>query len=180
LGDSQPRRLEELLAREAARVFTLVALALIQVSLLTTPLGFALPLLLVLVVSRVLIGVESIFPDQELAYALRWALYGGLALDLLAATTLGTHALALLLAALVVTLLTRRLRIGGPIIPLLAMLIATPIYELTLAVLTQPTRIEWLSYSRYILLPVLLMALILTLPIYVGLRWLLRDTLERG
>lgn len=179
MGDSQPRRLEELLAREAVQVLALVALALLQVTVLTTPLGFALPLLLVLVVCQVLVGVGSPTPDRTIGHALRWALYGGLALDVLSATPLGAHALALLLAALVVMLATRRLRVGGPIIPLLAVLVASLIYELTLALITQPTPIAWASYSRVVLLPALLMALIPTLPVYLGLRWLLLEQLER-
>jgi cell shape-determining protein MreD len=180
VGDSQSRRLEELLARELARALALIALALIQVAWLSLPLGFPLPLLLVLVVNRVIIGVASAFPDRELGYALRWAIYGGLTLDLLAATPLGAHVLALLLAALVVMLFTRRLRVGGPLIPLLAVLVATPIYELTLALLTQPLPLEWVRYGQFIILPVLLMALILTLPTYLSLRWLLSEPQERG
>lgn len=160
-------------------MLVMVALALLQVTLLTTPLGFALPLLLVLVVCQVLVGVGSPTPDRTIGRALRWALYGGLALDVLSATPLGAHALALLLAALVVIVTTGRLRLGGPIIPLLAVLVASPIYELTLALLTQPTPIEWASYVRVVLLPALLMALIPTLPVYLGLRWRLREQLER-
>ena len=123
----------------------MVALALIQVTLLTTPLGFAAPLVLILVVCRALLGVGAAFPDVGLSRALRWALYGGLALDLLAASALGAHALALLLAVLAVALLTRRLRVERPLVPLAAIIVAALIYEATLALLTQPGTIEWRS-----------------------------------
>lgn len=179
MGDSQSRRLEERLAREVARIVALVALALIQTTLLLTPLGFALPLLVVLVVSRVLVGLATPFPDSELSYALRWAIYGGLTLDILSASPLGAHALALLLAALAVIITTRRLRLEGPLIPLLAVLLATLIYETSLALLTQPAPLEWASYSRFVILPTLLLALILTLPIYVTMRWMLGMRMDR-
>ncbi|RRR70079.1 MAG: rod shape-determining protein MreD [Candidatus Viridilinea halotolerans] len=171
MGDSQPRRLEEWLARELGRVLALVALALVQATLLHIPLGFSLPLLLVLVVSRVLVGLATPFPDREVGYALRWAIYGGLTLDLLATTPLGVHALALLLAILVVITTTRRLRIQGILIPILAILLAALAYEGSVALLSHPAPLEWASYSRFVILPALLMALILMLPVYVTMRW---------
>jgi rod shape-determining protein MreD len=177
VGDTQPRRLEELLAREAGRIAALVALALVQVTLLTTPLGFPAPLLLVLVVCRTLLGVGAAFPDLGLSRALRWALYGGLALDVLSATPLGVHALALLLAVLAVALPTRRLRVERLIIPLLATVVATPVYEAVLARLTLPGPIDWRTYAQVVMLPTLLVALIMTLPTFFLLRWVLREQL---
>lgn len=177
MGDTQPRRLEELLAREAGRIAALVALALAQVTLLSTPLGFPAPLVLVLVVCRTLLGVGAAFPDIGLSRALRWALYGGLALDVLSATPLGVHALALLLAALAVALPTRRLRVERLLVPLLAILVAAPVYEAVLALLTLPGPIDWRSYAQVVLLPTLLAALIMTLPTFFLLRWALREQL---
>ncbi len=173
MGDPQPRRLEEALAHELGRILALVALALIQVTLLTTPLGFAVPLVPVLVICRTLLGVGAAFPDLGLGRALRWALYGGLALDVLAATPLGAHALALLLAALLVAALSRRLRVERPAVPLLAVLLGTLIYELVLALLTQRAPIPWSSYATVVLLPSVLVALVPTLPLFFLLRRLL-------
>ncbi|MEI8167740.1 MAG: rod shape-determining protein MreD [Chloroflexales bacterium] len=177
MGDSQPRRLEEILAFEAARIFALVALALVQVTLCATPLGFTVPLVLVVVICRTLLGIGSTFPDRGLSHALRWALYGGLALDVASGTVLGAHALAVLLAATVVAAAARRLRIERPIIPLLALLVASLIYETTLALLTQPNPIEWRSYALVVILPALFAALIPALPVFFLLRWLLRNQL---
>ncbi len=177
MGDSQPRRLEEALAQEAGRILALAALAIVQVTLLATPLGFSAPLVLVAVICRTLIGMGSAFPDLGLSRALRWALYGGLTLDLLTGTPLGTHALALLLAALAVALATRRLRVERPAVPLMAVLLAALIYEATLALLTQPGPIEWLSYAQVVILPAVLVALIPALPIFFLLRWILRSQL---
>jgi rod shape-determining protein MreD len=177
VGDSQPRRLEELLARELGRILALALLALVQVTLLSTPLGFAAPLLLVLVICRTLLGVGGAYPDVGLGRAVRWALYGGIALDILAATPLGAHALALLLAFLVVATLSRRLRVERLLVPLAAAVVATPVYEAVLALLTAPGPIEWRSYGLVVILPAVLAALILTLPTFFALRWLLREQL---
>lgn len=177
MGDSQPRRLEERLAREAGLILLMIGLAVVQVTLLTTPLGFAAPLVLVLAISRTLIGVGSAFPDSGVSAGMRWALYGGLALDLLAAAPLGSHALGALLACLAVAAITRRLRIERPLIPLLAVLLGALIAETTQALLTQPGPIEWPIYARFVLLPAVLAALVPTLPIFFGLRWILRGEL---
>jgi rod shape-determining protein MreD len=177
VGDTQPRRLEELLAREAARILALAALALVQVTLLTTPLGFAAPLLLVLVVGRTLLGIGAAFPDIGLSRALRWALYGGLALDLLAATPLGAHALALLLPVVVVAAAARRLRVERLLIPLAAIIVAAPLYELTLALLTQPATPSWPTFAQVVILPATLAALVMMLPCFFVLRWVLREQL---
>jgi rod shape-determining protein MreD len=155
----------------------MVALALVQVTLLATPLGFSAPLVLVLVVCRTLLGVGAAFPDIGLSRALRWALYGGLALDLLAATALGAHALALLLAVLAVALLSRRITVERPIVPLVAIIVAALIYEATLALLTQPGPIEWRSYAQVVILPAVLAALVPTLPAFFLLRRVLRGQL---
>ena len=177
MGDSQPRRLEERLAREAGLILLMIGLAVVQVTLLTTPLGFSAPLVLVLAISRTLIGVGSAFPDSGVSAGMRWALYGGLALDLLAAAPLGSHALGALLACLAVAAITRRLRIERPLIPLLAVLLGALIAETTQALLTQPGPIEWPVYARFVLLPAVLAALVPTLPIFFGLRWILRGEL---
>lgn len=158
-------------------MLALVALALAQATLLAMPLGFPAPLLLVLIVSRTLLGIGAAFPDIGLSRALRWALYGGLTLDLLAATPLGAHALALLLAALVVAAAARRLRVERLLIPLATIMVAAPIYEATLALLTQPGPIEWRSYSQVVILPATLTALVMMLPTFFVLRWMLRGQL---
>lgn len=177
MGDTQRRRLEEILAREVGLILMMAGLALVQVTLLITPLGFSAPLVAVLVICRTLIGVGSAFPDNGVSSGMRWALYGGLALDILAATPMGSHALALLLAALTIAAATRRLRVDRPLVPLLAILVAMPIYEVILALLTQSAPVTWPTYARVVLLPSLLVALIPTLPIFFGLRWLLREQL---
>lgn len=177
MGDSQPRRLEELLAREVGLILIIGALAMIQVTLLITPLGFSAPLMLVLVICRTLIGVGSAFPDSGVIRGFRWALYGGLALDILAATPLGSHVLALLAAAFVIAAATRRLRVDRPLLLLLAIMVASLIHDAVLALLIQPQPIDWASTARVAAVPGMLLALIMTLPAFFVLRWLLRGQL---
>lgn len=177
MGDSQPRRLEEILAREIGLILMIGALTLIQVTLLITPLGFSAPLMPVLAICRTLIGVGSAFPDSGVNRGLRWSLYGGLALDTLAATPLGCHALAMLIAAFAVAGLTRRLRIEGPLLPLMAVMIASLIYEAILALLIQSGPLSWPDTAQVALIPGMLTALIIALPIFFVLRWILREQL---
>lgn len=174
MADTQSRRLEERLAYEALLIVALTGLALVQVTLVPAPLGFPPALLLVLVICRVLVGSRSWQPDASVAGALRWGFYGGLALDLCTATPIGTHALAIVLAATLVAAITRRMRVEGPFLPLLAVMIGALVYELVLAAIYIWTvaPIDWPHYASWVILPSVLMALIPTLPMFLLLRWL--------
>lgn len=177
MGNTQPRRLEEYLAQESLLILGMLLLALVQVTLLPTPLGFPPALLLVVVVCRTLVRDEGSYFSSGLAGAVRWAFYGGIALDIFAATPLGSHALALLLAAILVAAGTYQLRVEGPLLPLLSVLAGTIVYELVLAVVCCGTMIvtDWRSYAVVVIMPSVLLALIPTLPIFLLLRWLSRD-----
>jgi rod shape-determining protein MreD len=174
---SEPRRVEERLLSEVLLALAMAALALVQVTLLPTPLGFPPALMLVVVVCRVLIAVRQPRPDREMGRTLRSAFYGGLVLDLFSSTPLGTHILALLAAATLVFALVRRLHIEGPLFPLLAILPGGLAYELVLALVYQATvaPFVWSAYALVIILPSVLVSLILTLPTFFVLRWLLAD-----
>lgn len=89
MGDSQPRRIEERLARELGLALVLLALALVQVTLLTGLAGFSVPILLVLAIARALVGAGTAEPVRGLMRGLWWAFYGGLALDVLGTMPLG-------------------------------------------------------------------------------------------
>lgn len=157
------------------RLLIIAVLALLQVTLLRTSLGFTVPLVLVVVIGRTLLGVAAAFPDREVIRSLRWALYGGLSLDLFANTALGTHALALLVPTVLVVLLTFRLRIAGPLIMLIATALSTLIYETILALLNQMPFAAWDQYLLVVIVPSIMLALIPALPIFFVLRWLLRE-----
>lgn len=173
MGDYQPKRVEEWLLQEALLVLAMAALALVQVALLPAPLGFPPALLLVLVVCRVLIGVRSPTAEGGIGGAMRWAFYGGLALDLLAATPLGAHALALLLALLLVTLLGGQMRVEGSLLPLLAVPLGALVYEATLGLVYSQTiaPLDWSSYALVVMAPSVVIALVPTPPIFFLMRW---------
>lgn len=175
MGSSQPRKVEEHVAHEFLIVVAMTTMALLQVTLLPEPLGFPPMLLLVLVVCRVLVGIGTVEPSSGIVVALRWAFYGGIALDLFAATLLGSHALALLLAAIVVFVLARSLQVEGPLLPLLAVLLGGTVYEFVLAVVYHYTVVplHWPTYAMIIVVPSVLLALILALPVFFFLRWML-------
>jgi rod shape-determining protein MreD len=174
VGDSQPRRLEERIARELGLIVLMVALALLQVTLFQLPLGFPVPIVLIAIICRTVIGTSSAFPDSGVSVALRWALYAGLTLDLLTTTPIGSHPFALLITATLVALTTRRLSAERIFIPLLATLCGALIYEAILALLILPQPIDWSAYARVVLLPTMLIAIIPALPIFFMMRWALR------
>lgn len=151
----------------------LLVLVLVQTTLLPRPFGFPPALLTIGVVCRALIGLSSGAPDQGVGAAVRWAFYGGLMLDIFAATLLGTHALALLLAVLVVVVLLSRLRMNSNLLPLLGVLVGVLVYELTLAVAyaATVTALDWSRHLLVIVMPSVLVALVPTLPIFLLLRW---------
>lgn len=171
--DERPRRVEERIVAELLLIVALLGVAVVQVTLLPTPAGFPPDLMLVLVVCRILASGRSLQPDGIVSRALRWAFYGGLALDLLTATPFGAHAIALLAVALLVVALTRWLRIDGLLLPLGTVLVAAVVYEAILVLAgrwaIQP--IDWRSYTLVVIAPSTLMALVLTLPIFTLMRW---------
>jgi len=173
MGDSRSGKLEERIANELLLLLGLLLLALIQTALLPRPLGFPPALLLIVVVCRALIALASSAPDHGVGVAVRWAFYGGIMLDICAATLLGTHALALLLALLAVVLVLMRLRLNRNLVPLLGVLVGMLVYELTLALAYSMTvsSLDWSRHLLVIVLPSVLVALVPTLPIFALLRW---------
>jgi hypothetical protein len=163
MGDSQPRRIEEFVAREIALALMLLALVLVQSALLLpTTLS---PLLVLMLCRSLLVGPAS---------ASRWALYGGLSLDLMASSFLGTHTIALLSALLLPWWLLSRLSRSNWLLPILGVGIGATIYYAVLGLLT-----SWLVapvpaqiYGLIVVLPGVLLALIPSLPVYLCMRWL--------
>ncbi len=183
MGSSQPRKVEEHVAHEFFIVVAMATIALVQVTLLPEPLGFPPMLLLVLVVCRVLVGIGSTEPSSGIVVALRWAFYGGITLDLFAATLIGSHALAMLLAAIVVFVFARSWQVEGPLLPLISVLLGGTIYEFVLAIVYHYTVVplHWPTYVIIIVVPSVLLALILALPVFFFLRWMLwqrRQTMD--
>jgi rod shape-determining protein MreD len=164
VGDSQPRRIEERIARELGLALALLAIALVQTTVLSGPVGFSIPLLLVLAIVRALVGARTAEPVRGLIRGLWWAFYGGLALDVLGTLPLGSHAVAQLIATVVVSLFARRFALERPLVPLVAVAVGTVIYEVILFAITFPAMPDWQAYFLVVVVPSLLLALIPTLP----------------
>jgi hypothetical protein len=165
MGYSQPRRIEEFVAREIGLAFLLLALVLVQSALLPRPNGMTLnPLLLLTICQALLAGPAN---------AARWAFYGGVSLDVFANITLGTHALALLAATLLPALMLARLSRRNWLLPLLGVGLGAAIYYtvfgLLLAFLVAPVAPQ--DYARIVVLPGVLLALIPSLPLFLIMRW---------
>ncbi|HWQ12928.1 MAG TPA: hypothetical protein VNL77_09010 [Roseiflexaceae bacterium] len=164
MGYSQRRRVEEHLARELLLALALLGVALVQTALLPRPLSVAPNLLLLLTVCHALIAGP--------APAARWAFYGGVGLDLCAATALGTHALALLAAALA-TMLLGRLSRGNWLLPLLGAVAGALAYHAALA-LVASLLVAPVAPRAYLLaaaVPDTLATLVPALPVYMLMRW---------
>jgi rod shape-determining protein MreD len=164
MDHSQPRRIEERLLRHLLEWLALLGLALVQVTLLPHAFGFPLnPLLLVVVLLTLLNG---------LAVGARLAFIAGLGLDVVGATPLGSHALAMLLAATVVASLVVGFRPENPLLPVAAMLVGAICYELALALITRvvTAAAELRVYFTVVVLPSALLATIPALPLFVLLR----------
>ena len=172
MGHSQPRRIEERIAREVGVALALLGVVLIQTALLPRPLGTPPNLLLMLVICRSMIVGPS--------PAARWAFYGGLSLDLCANSTIGSHGLALLLADLVAGLPLARLSRENWLLPLTGTLFGACAYYIILGVTARVTLdLEVLrTYALVIALPDILVVLIPALPLFLFMRWIERR--QRG
>lgn len=173
MGSTQPRRIEERIARELGQALLLLAVALVQVALIPTPLGFSPALVLVLVLCRTLVSG----PGE----GVRWAFYGGLALDVCTTAPIGSHAIAILLAVFVVHLCLRRIRIEHWLMPIAAAFIGALIYESLLALIYTHAvaPLTWTVYASVVLIPSALLAMLPALPLYMVLhRIALWNTLQ--
>jgi rod shape-determining protein MreD len=166
MGAAQPRRIEERIARELVLAALLLAVALAQTTLLPRPLAAAPNVMLLLVICQALLAGP--------ANAARWAFYGGLGLDLCADSPLGTHALALLVAVLVPSLILIRISRGNWLLPLLGAVLGSLAYYAVLALLTSlmVAPIDPRAYLLVVLVPATLMVLVPALPLFLSMRWI--------
>jgi rod shape-determining protein MreD len=166
MGAAQPRRIEERVAGELWLALALLGVALAQTTLLPRPLGSVPNVLLLLVICQALIAGP--------ASAARWALYGGLGLDLCADSVLGTHALALLAAVVLPSLVLSRFSRGNWLLPLFGAALGSLAYFVILAGLTAllvgPVSPQ--VFLVVVAVPATLMILIPALPLFLSMRWL--------
>jgi rod shape-determining protein MreD len=152
---------------------TLVLLAgvlLIQTALLSRVrlLGAAPNLLLVTTVSWSLLkGVTE---------GLIWAFLGGLGLDLITGMPLGTSSLGLMAICFLAELGTTNVFAGNLMLPVLIVVLATPIYA-WIVLFTQQMRglpVDWLATSLRVIAPEMLLNALAALLVFPALRGLIR------
>jgi len=168
MGDYRPK-IEQRLGHLLARCALLLALALVQTALAPAVWGFRIDWVLVVVVCWTLL--------QGLAAGVRWALPGGLALDILSPLPFGSHLLGLLLAVTVVAVVTDSFPRDNRLLPTAAILAASLLYAALLALIMSMTGrpIAWARYPVTIMLPGALANGAMALPVY-----LLLERLSRG
>jgi rod shape-determining protein MreD len=166
MDHSSSRRLEEHLVRHLLQALAIVGLALLQVTLLPPVFGFPPnPLLLLSVLLTLIFGV---------GVGARMAFIAGVALDLLAATPLGSHTLALLAAIAIVAGLAIGFRRENPLLPVVAVFVGSACYELIFALAAGLVPLAWESWRGYfavVVLPSTLLATVPALPLFLALRW---------
>lgn len=172
MGDNQRWRIEERIAHEIGLACMLLLLALLQVALPPQPIDLVPNILLLLVVCRALL--------QSSANAARWAFYSGIGLDLCSGTTLGVHAMALIIAVLTSRIALIRMNRTSWITPLAGVPLGMIAYYGTMAILISllVAPIDLVRYSVSAVLPELLATLIPALPLFLGMRWLIER--QRG
>jgi rod shape-determining protein MreD len=163
---SEPRRIEEILLREIGLFCSLLVIVVLQTSFLPSFLQISSNLVLVFTICQALLfGAPT---------AARWAFYGGLLLDLLGNSFLGSHTLALAVAVVIPPILFSRLNRENWILPIIGVglgaLLYYSVFGLYLHVFVAPVNLNF--YFLLVLFPGTLNALIPSLPIYLLLRWI--------
>jgi rod shape-determining protein MreD len=117
----------------------------------------------------VLVVVVILALLRNLSSGLRWAAYGGLAIDILSPLPLGTHLLALVLAVTLATVGTEAIQRDNMAVPTVAMIVVSLLYTgitgLVMTLIGLP--IIWERYPLTIMLPTALVNAMVALPVYL-------------
>jgi rod shape-determining protein MreD len=165
-------KIEERIGYELRAILILFGMMVMQKIIVMTWVGLAVNLVLLLVVLRVLL--------EPVTQVVRWALYGGLLLDVTSGARLGVHAIALILAVGIVYMLLSRITSESWVLPIVAVLVGGIVYHLCNALLlvVQFGGYDFLAYVTAVALPEMLMIVIPALPIFLLLRWV--RSIRRG
>jgi rod shape-determining protein MreD len=160
----QRPKIEERIFRQFGLAGLLLGIALLQTALAPTLWRFRVDWVLLVILSWTLL--------RGLLPGLRWALYGGLALDLMGAMPVGSHLLALLLSVCVVALITEPLDRTQPLLVLAVMLGATLLYGVTLTLILHiiGQTIPWGQYPLVVIVPTAIIDTIIAIPVFSLLR----------
>jgi rod shape-determining protein MreD len=167
MGDYRPK-IEQRILRQLLRALMLLSLALIQTALAPTIWRFR--------PDWVLIGVIGWTILRGLIPGVRWAIYGGLSLDILGIFPLGSHLLALLCCVIVVAIVAEPLDRDQPLLLITAILGASLLYGSILALLLPLTDfvVPWRYYTLVEIVPTAIINTILAIPTFALLRRLHR------
>lgn len=160
--DYRRRRLSEWIWFHMALMLAGCGCALIQTQLLPVLLGARINLLLIAV-----IVVTMLISTPQGALL---ALYGGLCLDLLGYTPLGSHALALMAAVLLANLVTEQFPAENIFLVLGLVGGGTVLYHGIMFILGQFNQ-AWLDGIIIVIVPALVINLIIALPEFLLIRW---------
>jgi rod shape-determining protein MreD len=108
------------------------------------------------------------------ADGLIWAFIGGLGVDLIAGLPLGTSSLALMPTCFLAGIGRNSVFTHSVFWPMLLVALATPLHGwivlLILQFLGMP--VDWVNTTARVILPELVLNVLLTIPVYPGLRWI--------
>jgi rod shape-determining protein MreD len=159
MGDRRPK-IEQRIATEIIWAVVLMSLALFETSLAPSVWRFRIDWVLLFGISWTLLyGLTS---------GVRVAFYGGLALDILGSSAVGTHFLALLLCVIAVALVSEPLDRDQTPLVVAAMLGAALLYTavLVLVLYVEGNDMPWRSYLLVELIPTALINTLVALPIW--------------
>ncbi len=174
MGDRKPK-IEQRILIEIATALLLIGVALLQTSLAPSIYRFRIDWVLLLVVGWTLL--------RGLVPGLRWAMYGGVALDVLQPLPLGTHLLALLICVIGVAYVTEPLDREQPLLVVLALLGSSLVYGTVVTLVLHVTvqAVPWLGFSLTSLLPTALLDAVAGVPVFGLMRRMSRQAqLEVG
>ncbi len=160
--DYRRRRLDEQIATQLGLALLVLALVLIQTTLLPTVLRAPLNLVLIATICWTMISG----PAKGAAIGF----YGGLVLDLQAHSALGTHALALLVVAGITAVVVERLPAENWLLTLILVGVGTPLYHLIVIGLSGGVS-DWISWLIVVIPPAAVINLVLALPEFLVIRW---------
>jgi rod shape-determining protein MreD len=167
MGDYRPK-IEQRILRQIMRALMLLSLALVQTSLAPTFWRFRADWVLIVVIGWTIL--------RGLIPGVRWAIYGGLSLDLLGVMPVGSHLLALLLCVTGVALVIEPLDREQPLLLIGAILAASLLYGAILALLhsVSSNDLPWRSYLLVAIVPTAIINTILAIPTFALMRRMYR------
>lgn len=169
MGDYRPK-IEQRIARQLLRALMLLSLALVQTALAPTFWRFRADWVLIAVIGWTVL--------RGLIPGVRWAIYGGLSLDLLGVMPIGSHLLAMLICVIGVALVVEPLDREQPLLVIGVTLAASVLYGgiLSLLLFSQGFPLPWRHYTLVEIFPIAIINTILAIPTFA----LLRRLYKRG